>query len=60
MDLEPTEAGRALRERALQVPIRVVERLGMPIERLEALRDELTELIGAVRNAESAAAQNAG
>ncbi len=55
VELEPTDAGRALRERALQVPVRVVERLGMPVERLEALRDELTELIGAVRTAESGA-----
>jgi len=52
VELAPTEAGRALRERALEVPGRVVERLGVPVARLEALRDELTGLIGAVRAAE--------
>lgn len=52
VELEPTELGRALRERAIEVPVRVVERLGMPIERLEALRDELTALIAAVGSAQ--------
>lgn len=46
--LVPTETGRALRERALGVPPAVIERLGMPIERLFALRDELTAIIAAV------------
>ena len=55
VELEPTEAGRAMRERALSVPVRVVERLGLPIERLEALRDELTDLIAAVQQAEGRA-----
>jgi len=50
--LEPTDAGTALRERALAVPRDVVERLGLPIERLEALRDELNDLIAAVDRAE--------
>lgn len=49
--LEPTPEGAALRERALEVPRTVVERLGMPIARLEALRDELTDLISAVQRA---------
>ena len=44
----PTEAGRALREQALAVPPAVVERLGLPIERLMALRDELAAVIAAV------------
>ena len=52
VELEPTEAGRALRERAVEVPVRIVERLGIPIERLEALRSELTALIEAVAAAE--------
>jgi len=52
VELEPTDAGRALRERAAEVPVRIIERLGMPIERLEALRDELTALIAAVDAAE--------
>ncbi|QZY51828.1 MarR family winged helix-turn-helix transcriptional regulator [Leucobacter tenebrionis] len=46
--LVPTEAGSALRERALSVPPAVVERLGVPIERLMALRDELVAVIDAV------------
>ena len=46
--LVPTEAGRALRERALSVPPAVVERLGLPVERLLALRDELSAVIAAV------------
>lgn len=46
--LVPTEAGRALRERALGVPPAVIERLGMPVERLFALRDELAAIIAAV------------
>lgn len=46
--LVPTETGRALRERALGVPPAVIERLGMPVERLFALRDELAAIIAAV------------
>ncbi len=46
--LAPTDAGRALRERALSVPPAVVERLGVPVERLLALRDELAAVIAAV------------
>ncbi|GAA2178625.1 MarR family transcriptional regulator [Leucobacter tardus] len=46
--LAPTEAGQALRERALEVPPAVVDRLGVPVERLMALRDELTAIIAAV------------
>lgn len=46
--LAPTEEGRALRERALDVPPAVIERLGLPVERLLALRDELSAIIAAV------------
>lgn len=46
--LAPTEEGRALRERALEVPPAVIERLGLPVERLLALRDELAAIIAAV------------
>lgn len=46
--LLPTEAGWKLRERALEVPPAVVDRLGVPVERLMALRDELTAVIDAV------------
>ena len=44
----PTEAGAALRERALEVPPAVIDRLGIPVERLMALRDELSAVIAAV------------
>lgn len=50
--LRPTDAGAALRVRALEVPRTIVRRLGIPIARLEALRDELDTLIGAVRRAD--------
>lgn len=50
--LVPTESGKALRERALDVPPAVIERIGLPIERLFALRDELTEIIAAVERGE--------
>lgn len=47
-NLVPTDAGWALREQALSVPPAVVERLGLPVERLMTLRDELTAIIAAV------------
>lgn len=50
--LVPTEAGRALREQALSVPPAVIERLGLPVERLLALRDELATVIAAVARSE--------
>ena len=43
-----TEAGRELRQQALGVPPAVVARLGLPIDRLMALRDELSVVIDAV------------
>ncbi len=46
--LQPSEAGWKLREQALSVPPAVVERLGLPVERLLALRDELAVVIAAV------------
>jgi len=49
--LSPSPAGVALRERATEVPRRIIERLGLPLERLAALRDELTTLIAAVERA---------
>jgi DNA-binding MarR family transcriptional regulator len=44
-----TDAGAALREKALAVPGQVVERLGLPIEQLEQARDVLTGLLEASR-----------
>lgn len=47
-NLVPTDAGWALRQQALSVPPAVVERLGLPVERLMALRDDLSAIIAAV------------
>jgi DNA-binding MarR family transcriptional regulator len=44
-----TEAGVALREQALTIPPRVIERLGMSIEELEALRSSLWRVIAATQ-----------
>jgi DNA-binding MarR family transcriptional regulator len=42
-----TDSGRALRDRAEQIPPAVVERLGMPIEDLRRLHGALTQVIAA-------------
>ncbi|WP_205705791.1 MarR family winged helix-turn-helix transcriptional regulator [Kineococcus indalonis] len=42
-----TQAGRRLRARAERVPGQVVQRLGVDVAELEALRDGLTRVIGA-------------
>lgn len=47
VDVDLTEAGRALRARAEQVPAAIVDRLGVPLATLEGVRDELTHLIEA-------------
>ena len=44
-----TPSGRALRERAAQIPPAVVERLGMPIEDLQRLHAALTQVIAAAK-----------
>ena len=44
-----TPAGRALRERAEQIPPAVIERLGMPIEDLQRLHAALTQVITAAK-----------
>ena len=44
-----TPAGRALRERAEQIPPAVMERLGMPIEDLQRLHAALTQVITAAK-----------
>ena len=51
VDIALTDAGTALRERALRVPGEVVERLGYSVDRLERLRDELTSLLDAAHAA---------
>ena len=45
-----TDAGRALRTQAEQVPARIVERLGVPVAFLEGVRDALTELLDASKH----------
>ena len=47
LDVALTPEGAALRERALQVPPQIVERLALPLDELTAVRDTLTRLIGA-------------
>lgn len=47
LELRLTAAGEALREQALEVPGAIVSRLGVPVEQLERVRDELTALLAA-------------
>lgn len=49
--VELTAAGRALRDRALEVPPAVMKLLDLDAERLAALRDTLHEVIAAVESA---------
>jgi DNA-binding MarR family transcriptional regulator len=49
-----TAAGRNLRVEAERVPAAVVERLGLPLQALEELRDRLNETLAATRQAASA------
>ncbi|MEW2377182.1 DNA-binding MarR family transcriptional regulator [Micromonospora sp. M71_S20] len=51
-----TAAGRALRERAEQIPPAIVERLGMPVEDLRHLHAVLTRVIDAANRAGGSAA----
>lgn len=46
--LVPTAAGMELRQKALDVPPAVVDRLGVSVDRLMALRDELSAVIESV------------
>ncbi|MGN6741764.1 MAG: MarR family winged helix-turn-helix transcriptional regulator [Amnibacterium sp.] len=55
-----TDAGLALRRRAEAVPGRIVERLGVPLETLEQVRDALTHLLRATLVAQAAPAHPAG
>lgn len=47
--LDLTDEGRVLRERALDVPGTIVERLGMSLDDLRALHRSLTEVIAAAQ-----------
>ena len=46
-----TDEGRALREQAEKIPAGIVERLGMPVERLMELHAALTQVIAASQHA---------
>jgi DNA-binding MarR family transcriptional regulator len=50
LDVALTAEGRALRQRALDVPGQIVARLGLPVAQLERVRDELTTLLDASRS----------
>lgn len=50
VDIELTDDGRALREKALEIPPAVVEKLGMEIPELEALHAALTRVIAAAND----------
>lgn len=52
LDVRLTDQGAALRRQAEAVPRQVIHTLGVPIE---ALRDQLTELLGANRGRRDAA-----
>ena len=49
LDVALTDAGIALRAKALDIPPQVVDRLGMSVDELGSLRDRLTEVIAAVQ-----------
>jgi DNA-binding MarR family transcriptional regulator len=51
LDVSLTPAGRALRAQAELVPGQIVERLGMTVPELEAIRDGLTTLLAAASRA---------
>jgi len=51
LKVELTAVGTQLRQRAERVPVEVVERLGVPLEALEELRDRLNETLAATRRA---------
>lgn len=48
-----TPKGRALRAEAVRIPLQIVDRLGMSVADLEALRSTLTHLIGHAQEASS-------
>jgi MarR family transcriptional regulator, organic hydroperoxide resistance regulator len=50
VDIDLTDEGRALREKALAIPPAVIEKLGMEIPELEALHAALTRVIAAANH----------
>jgi DNA-binding MarR family transcriptional regulator len=55
LGVELTEAGRALRAEAEQVPVRVAQQLGLPVPFLEEVREALDVLVRAATTASAAA-----
>ena len=51
LDITLTDAGRALREDALTIPPRIIEKLGMSLDELAALRTSLWRVIDAAQGA---------
>ena len=51
LDVALTPAGAALRAEAEKVPAQIVERLGLPVAELEAIRDGLTRMLAAAASA---------
>lgn len=49
LEVRLTPAGHALRAEAERIPPRIVERLGIPVSELEAMRANLQAIIAAVR-----------
>ena len=49
LDIELTEAGRALRREALDVPRQIMERVGMDAAEIGRLRDALVQVRGPPR-----------
>jgi hypothetical protein len=56
LDISLTDAGAALRAEAESIPPRIIDKLGMSVDELEALRTSLWRVIGAAQAAESPAA----
>jgi DNA-binding MarR family transcriptional regulator len=54
LDVSLTRRGQALRRRAEQIPVAVVERVGLPLGDLEELLKVLTKVIAATRAPEGA------
>jgi DNA-binding MarR family transcriptional regulator len=54
--VELTDQGRALRDRAADVPARVFDRYGLDLAQVERLRDELTRLARAIDDVASGGA----
>ena len=57
LDISLTDAGTALRAEAESIPPRIIDKLGMSLDELEALRTSLWRVIGAAQTAGTPAAE---